>query len=51
MQKTETKLNLNAIKKSDKFVVRILDTASQVALYRFKPESQSWVSPSTVMIL
>lgn len=40
----ELKLNLNAIKKSDQFVVNIIDTASQVALYKFKSETQAWVS-------
>ncbi|XP_031563145.1 mRNA-decapping enzyme 1B-like [Actinia tenebrosa] len=38
----ELKLNLNAIKKSDQFVVNIIDTASQVALYKFKSETQAW---------
>ena len=46
-QKTEMKLNLNAIKKSDKFVVKILDHASQVALYKFQAETQAWVCRKT----
>lgn len=37
------KLNLSAIKKSDQFVVNIVDTASQVALYKFNGETQAWV--------
>lgn len=40
----ELKLNLNAIKKCDQFVVNIIDSASQVALYKFKSETQAWVS-------
>ncbi|KAK3709226.1 hypothetical protein QZH41_015438 [Actinostola sp. cb2023] len=38
----ELKLNLNAIKKCDQFVVNIIDSASQVALYKFKSETQAW---------
>ncbi|EDO36255.1 predicted protein, partial [Nematostella vectensis] len=38
----ELKLNLNAIKKCDQFVVNIIDTASQVALYKFNSETQAW---------
>ena len=37
------KLNLSAIKKSDQYVVNILDSASQVALYKFNGETQAWV--------
>ena len=40
----ELKINLTAIKKCDKFVVNILDNASQVALYKFKSDTQAWVS-------
>lgn len=37
------KLNLSAIKKSDQYIVKILDSASQVALYKFNAETQAWV--------
>lgn len=37
------KLNLSAVKKSDQYIVKILDSASQVALYKFKAETQAWV--------
>ena len=40
----ELKINLAAIKKCDKFVVNILENASQVALYKFKSDTQAWVS-------
>ncbi|PFX17214.1 mRNA-decapping enzyme 1A-like isoform X2 [Stylophora pistillata] len=35
-------LNLTAIKKSDQYVMNILDNASQVALYKFNGETQAW---------
>ena len=38
------KLNFNAIKKCDQYVVNILDNASQVALYKFNGDKQAWVS-------
>ncbi|CAH3141782.1 unnamed protein product [Porites lobata] len=36
------KLNLSAIKKSDQYVVNIIDNASQVALYKFNGTTQAW---------
>ena len=43
MSNSFLKLNLSAIKKSDHYVVKILDSASQVALYKFNAETQAWV--------
>lgn len=42
MSNSFLKLNLSAIKKSDHYVVKILDSASQVALYKFNAETQAW---------
>ena len=44
----ELKINLTAIKKCDKFVVNIIDNASQVALYKFKSDTQAWVSKTFI---
>ena len=43
------KLNLSAIKKSDQYVVNIIDNASQVALYKFNGETQAWVGTTQLI--
>ena len=43
------KLNLSAIKKSDQYVVNIIDNASQVALYKFNGTTQAWVSTAQLI--
>lgn len=45
------KLNLSAIKKSDQYVVNIIDNASQVALYKFNGTTQAWVSTAQLIFL
>ena len=40
----ELKINLAALRKSDRFVLDILETSAQVALYKFDPLKQKWVS-------
>ena len=47
--KPEMKLNLSAIRKCDQYVIDILDSASQVALYKFNGETQAWVSIKLVL--
>ena len=39
----ERKINLAALRKSDQFVLDILETSAQVALYKFDPLKQEWV--------
>lgn len=39
----EFKINLAALRKSDEFIVDILETSAQVALYKFDPVGQEWV--------
>ena len=39
----ELKINLAALRKSDQFVLDILETSAQVALYKFDPLKQQWV--------
>ena len=39
----ELKINLAALRKSDQFVLDILETSAQVALYKFDPLKQEWV--------
>lgn len=39
----ELKINLAALRKCDEFVLDILETSSQVALYKFDPSKQEWV--------
>ena len=38
----ELKINLAALRKSDQFVLDILETSAQVALYKFDPLKQKW---------
>ncbi|XP_028398173.1 mRNA-decapping enzyme-like protein [Dendronephthya gigantea] len=38
----ELKINLAALRKSDRFVLDILETSAQVALYKFEPQKQEW---------
>ncbi|XP_046839967.1 mRNA-decapping enzyme 1B-like [Xenia sp. Carnegie-2017] len=38
----EFKINLAALRKSDEFIVDILETSAQVALYKFDPVGQEW---------
>ena len=38
----ELKINLAALRKSDQFVLDILETSAQVALYKFDPLKQEW---------
>lgn len=40
----QLKINLAALRKCDEFVLDILETSSQVALYKFDPSKQEWVS-------
>lgn len=42
-ERVANSLNLTAIKKSDQYVLNILDNASQVALYKFNGDTQAWV--------
>ena len=39
----ERKINLAALRKTDQFVLDILETSAQVALYKFDPVKQEWV--------
>ena len=39
----ELKINLAALRKCDEFVLDILETSSQVALYKFDNSKQEWV--------
>lgn len=39
----ELKINLAALRKTDQFVLDILETSAQVALYKFDPIKQEWV--------
>lgn len=40
----EVKINLAALRKNDQFVLEILETCAQVALYKFDPLKREWVS-------
>jgi hypothetical protein len=36
------KMNLTSLKRRDPYIIRVLDTASQVALYLFNPQDDAW---------
>lgn len=40
----ETRMNLAALQQRDPYIVSIVDTASQVALYKFNAKTNEWVS-------
>lgn len=40
----ELKINLAALRKCDQFVLDILETSAQVALYKFDALKKEWVS-------
>ena len=40
--KPEDRMNLTALKRRDPYIARILDTASQVALYLFNEPEDAW---------
>ncbi len=47
----ELKINLAALRKSDQFVLDILETSAQVAIYKFDPSKQEWVSRKYPILL
>jgi len=44
---TETRINLAALKRVDPYAVEILETGTQVAIYKFSNQSNEWVSSVT----
>ena len=46
----ENRMNLWALQQRDPYITGIVDTASQVALYCFNPQTNEWVNLHMVML-
>lgn len=47
----DTRVNLAALKRVDPYAIEIVETGTQVAIYKFNSESNEWVRNSKINVV